>query len=786
MSYNSGSLGTSNAAAIEVRELSKCYRIYDRPLDRLKQSLNRKKVYYHDFWALKDISFEIEPGASLGIVGRNGSGKSTLLQLLCRTLTPTSGQIKIVGRIAALLELGSGFNPEFSGIDNIFLNASLHGISRKQTEERLDSILAFADIGEFVNQPIKTYSSGMVVRLAFSVIAHVDADILVIDEALAVGDVFFTQKCSRFLKAFREQGTLLFVSHDMEAVKALCDRALLLDRGRLRLLGPTKLVAETYFAEAHGDESPPDAGEVETAACEQSEETYQPAAWKERQPWYDFRQQALGDDRFGSLVHISSFHEALHQSARFGDNNEVEITCVELIDPRSGLSINGFIGGYSYYLHITCRCKCDMPQPDVGFCLNDRTGQVLFGDNTSLMSERGHWRAEQDYIVCFYFDFPLLRVGEYTITAAVQEHGRAKPHIITWIHDALLVYTSKSSIGIGLSGVPMRAISVAEQSGGNIITDKVLAPKLCAELDLQRRDLEFRVAMTCSCRDCDAIPKVKEAGNVYVDAISKETVQVMHNGLKVVAGGYYGDWMKSIIAALRGHHEPQEEVVFHQLLQRLSPDAVMLELGSFWSYYSLWFLSQSPDRRRAICLEADPHHLDIGRRNSQLNGLAPEFIHGFIARQPSEGPIPFQTESQGTIHIPAFSVPQLLRDRGLERLDLLHVDTQGAELNVLLGCAELLRQRRIRFVIVSTHSYEISGDALMHQRCLALIRNLGGHVICEHDVHESFSGDGMIAASFDPSDKDFNLSISVNRYCNSLFPNPAYYVPLRPMTATPQ
>ena len=185
---------------IRVRNIGKCYQIYDKPKDRLKQALWRgRRQYFREFWALRDVSFDVKRGETLGIIGRNGSGKSTLLQIICGTLTPSEGTVETRGRVAALLELGSGFNPEFTGIENIYLSASLHGLSNAGIEENLDKILAFADIGEFVNQPVKTYSSGMQLRLAFSVIAHIDADILVIDEALSVGDIFFTQKCMRFI-----------------------------------------------------------------------------------------------------------------------------------------------------------------------------------------------------------------------------------------------------------------------------------------------------------------------------------------------------------------------------------------------------------------------------------------------------------------------------------------------------------------------------------------------------------------------------------------------------------
>ena len=194
--------------AIEVTGLSKCYQIYDKPSDRLKQMLMRgRKQYYKEFWALKDVSFKIKKGETVGIIGRNGSGKSTLLQMICGTLNPTGGGVKVNGRVAALLELGAGFNPEFSGVENVYMAASLYGLSKEEVDQRFEAIATFADIGEHIHQPVKTYSSGMYVRLAFAVIAHVDADVLVVDEALAVGDAYFTQKCFRFINIFKEKLT---------------------------------------------------------------------------------------------------------------------------------------------------------------------------------------------------------------------------------------------------------------------------------------------------------------------------------------------------------------------------------------------------------------------------------------------------------------------------------------------------------------------------------------------------------------------------------------------------
>lgn len=241
---------SSNDIAIRVENLSKCYEIYANPHDRLKQfvlprlqrSAGREpKQYFREFWALKDVSFEVKKGETVGIIGRNGSGKSTLLQMICGTLSPTSGDIQTNGRIAALLELGSGFNPEFTGRENVYMNASVLGLSNDEIDTRFDDIVAFADIGEFIEQPVKTYSSGMMVRLAFSVSVNVRPDILVVDEALAVGDGAFQLKCMTRLKALQETGaTVLFVSHDLGSVGRLCSSAHILDRG-------AKLAEESVF-----------------------------------------------------------------------------------------------------------------------------------------------------------------------------------------------------------------------------------------------------------------------------------------------------------------------------------------------------------------------------------------------------------------------------------------------------------------------------------------------------------------------------------------------------------
>jgi ABC-type polysaccharide/polyol phosphate transport system ATPase subunit len=234
---------------ISARNLSKTYRLFGHPGDRIKQFLSfGLKRYHREFTALREVSFDVRRGEMLGIIGRNGSGKSTLLQLICGILKPTSGSVVVNGRISALLELGAGFNPEFTGRENVYFQGALMGFSRQQMGARFSDIAAFADIGEFIDQPVRTYSSGMFVRLAFAVAIHVDADILVVDEALAVGDISFQAKCVAFFRQFRaEGGTILIVSHDMNIINAFCDTGICITAGGGCQIGPASAVTETYL-----------------------------------------------------------------------------------------------------------------------------------------------------------------------------------------------------------------------------------------------------------------------------------------------------------------------------------------------------------------------------------------------------------------------------------------------------------------------------------------------------------------------------------------------------------
>jgi lipopolysaccharide transport system ATP-binding protein len=248
---------SANDAVIRLDQISKCYRIFENPQDRFKQALRerfgrwmgpRHAPLFREHWALRDVGFALAPGEAVGIMGRNGAGKSTLLQIIAGTLTPSAGHVSIQGRVTALLELGSGFNPEFTGRENVFHNAQILGLSREEAEQRFDGIAAFADIGEFLDQPVKTYSSGMVMRLAFAVQTSVSPQILIVDEALSVGDMFFQAKCMARINGLVDQGvTLLFVSHDIGSVRQVCARALLIEDGRLVGDGPVARVSDQYM-----------------------------------------------------------------------------------------------------------------------------------------------------------------------------------------------------------------------------------------------------------------------------------------------------------------------------------------------------------------------------------------------------------------------------------------------------------------------------------------------------------------------------------------------------------
>lgn len=445
---------------IRVQGLGKCYRIYESPTHRLKQALwQGRRQYYREFWALRNVSFEIQRGETLGIIGRNGSGKSTLLQMLCGTLTPSEGQVHTSGRVAALLELGSGFNPEFTGIENIYLNASLFGLSHEETEAKLEDILAFADIGNFVNQPVKTYSSGMSVRLAFAVIAHVDADILVVDEALSVGDAFFNQKCFRFLNRQREEKCLLFVSHDTQAVRSLCNRAILLEAGSIKFEGAAATVSEYYLEDLYiaqdgttnRSEKPKHA--PIKPACQQ-DENY-------TVNWRDYRQELRNSRGLANLIDIVPFDQSLLISDSFG-TSEASLENVQLMDVSTGQPLRTALGGELVELSISAQAHSKIKQPIVGFILKDARGLAILGDNTCLSHPDPAYTipAGHSYFARFRFTLPVLTPGDYAIAVSLAAGTQTDHRQLQWQHDALILHSETNAMYAGIAGLPMQEIQL--------------------------------------------------------------------------------------------------------------------------------------------------------------------------------------------------------------------------------------------------------------------------------------------------------------------------------------
>ena len=412
---------SSDNLAIRVRGLSKCYEIYHRPQDRLKQSIHprvqrligrKPKTYYHEFWALKNVSFEVEKGETVGIIGRNGSGKSTLLQIICGTLAPTTGEVEVRGRIAALLELGAGFNPEFSGRENVYVNASILGFSKDQIDAKFQDIAEFAEIGEFIDQPVKTYSSGMFVRLAFAVQICVEPDILVVDEALSVGDIFFQQKCMERMQQLVNRGTtILFVSHDLAAIIQVCKRAFLLAAGQIVIVGPPKRVTEQYTAISFGHL--PD-----RQAKRNFSETAGPLRSIDRTERVVLRPIA-GVFRHGNgLMRLSGF--AL---TTISDN-----------------PISQIESGQVLKITLEIECYAQRRVPNVGFQIKDRFGNIACGTNTWMLDYK---LEEQNQNTRFQIMFEvqlMLGCGEYTLSAAVGSYDAKPAEIFDWI-DGLTMFS---------------------------------------------------------------------------------------------------------------------------------------------------------------------------------------------------------------------------------------------------------------------------------------------------------------------------------------------------------
>lgn len=423
---------SSENIAISVDNISKCYNIYESPRDRLKQfflpkiqSLTGREVhqYYDEFWALNNINFTIKKGESAGIIGRNGSGKSTLLQLITGTLTPTTGTIQTQGRIAALLELGSGFNPEFTGRENIYLNGAVLGLSRSEIDAKFDAIASFADIGAHLEQPVKTYSSGMMVRLAFAVQVQLEPDILIVDEALAVGDALFQKRCFQQIEKLTSNGvTLLFVSHDQESVRTLTNKAILLDRGRQLNTGLSSEVLLEYRRLLHNEESK----YFSLLAQEVSEHAELTREEKKQADTSESKLQLKNDSE--SVVSGKDMSSRTDKLA-FGEG-EAEVVSVELFN-ADGEKSNAFNPGDKIKIRVNCKVNQDIDHINIGIRIRNKEGVKIYSWGTlnqdmfirfHQLEEPQFWEREFKAGDEFYVDMEFdctLGTNLYEIQAAI-------------------------------------------------------------------------------------------------------------------------------------------------------------------------------------------------------------------------------------------------------------------------------------------------------------------------------------------------------------------------------
>lgn len=433
----------SHDVLIEVDALGKFYykaiasaKIFFGLLFGIEPSKKNEK-----FWATRNVSFKLHKGEALGIIGRNGGGKSTLLQLVCGTLSPSEGFVKVNGRVAGILELGAGFNPEFSGIENIILNAKILGLSSVEIDSRLKDIVAFADIGDYVHKPLKTYSSGMVVRLAFAIVANVSADILIIDEALAVGDVLFQQKCLRFLENFKQSGGgILFVSHDTSLVSSFCEKVVYLKRFGAEYIvvsGPAKEICNQYMSDLYSD-------------LDKRTHNTVPSKVREALPPQPGRTQHASKDGISkSIVTISDWNKT---ADRFG--LEPQAIFDAYFTDESDNVLSQFESDTLVVLKVFVGVTKPMAMPSLTFMLKDRSGRVLFSDCSLNFFEGTQLTKKTRFELALVCRFPNLVTGDYSFDFALAD-GSMQDHVqISWVHDALVLSSSNKINVIGTSGFP--------------------------------------------------------------------------------------------------------------------------------------------------------------------------------------------------------------------------------------------------------------------------------------------------------------------------------------------
>lgn len=393
--------------AIEVKKLTKIYKLYKKQTDQLKEFFLRKKLH-NDFYALKDINFTVKKGESLGIVGKNGSGKSTLLKIITGVLSPTEGSITVNGRISALLELGAGFNGDYTGIENIYLQGTLSGYTREEMDAKINDIVDFADIGEHIYQPVKTYSSGMFVRLAFAVAISVDPDILIVDEALSVGDIRFQRKCFRKIEEFKKNKTFIFVSHDLNTVTKFCDRVIWINEGEMKRDGDPREVTKEFRAFMI------EAKFQEHRATMNEDKNIRKAA--DNQYKYD---PILAD------VSVMGDNKAEFLGTLMLDENGEKCTSVDANEKCT--------------LMFKIQANDYIPEAIVGFTFKDRLGNIIFQTNSFVLDERFDLEKDQEYDIKFTFRMPKLIDGYYTVSPAIAS-GTMSYHVQhCWLFDVMVI-----------------------------------------------------------------------------------------------------------------------------------------------------------------------------------------------------------------------------------------------------------------------------------------------------------------------------------------------------------
>lgn len=458
----SSDLAPNPDISIQCSGLGKAYRVYHRPHHRLLELAGlRSPDRTPARWAVRGVDLEVRRGECVGIIGRNGAGKSTLLQIIAGTVRPTEGQIRTAGRVAALLELGSGFNPELTGRENVALNGAVLGLTTKQVRERFTQIAAFAGIGEHIELPVRTYSSGMQARLAFAVAAHVDADVLIVDETLAVGDAVFVQRCMRWIRAFRARGTLLFVSHSHHLVADLCNRAVWLDDGIKRMDGTAKEVVHEYVAALHRGVTG-DAG-VRTGRGVRGAEPAEGDVYERpgEGPRVDVREPAL---RAAGLEAVGEAFRSDADAAWWGKMG-AEITQVRVLD-AAGRPASAVPCGAEVVIELTCVARERLAEPIIGYVLRNRAGLVLIAENSAAaIPSPKTIEAGTVFVGRFRVVLPPMPRGRYAIGAAVADGPLSTVTQHHRIDDAVLFEVTQSHLTEGVVGTTMLGCSITPTVG---------------------------------------------------------------------------------------------------------------------------------------------------------------------------------------------------------------------------------------------------------------------------------------------------------------------------------